>query len=189
MTEAASGLRVELAQLRPRKGRVEENLARVREWSARRAGAADLLVFPETILSGYFVEGAVEEVSRSVAEVAEGLGPSVPGSPDIVLGFYERGAGPTHNSVAWFTPSDGVYRAVHRHRKAFLPTYGVFDEARFVSPGEELEAFDTRFGRVGLMVCEEMLHSLVPTLLVLDGAELLLVVAASPVRGFNSRRP
>ncbi|MEX1259134.1 MAG: NAD+ synthase [Gemmatimonadota bacterium] len=185
MNEPEIGLRVELAQVRPRKGRVDENLARIREWVSRSAGAADVVVFPEAVLSGYFVEGAVEEVSRSVAEVAEGLGPSGPSFPDVVLGFYERGAGPTHNSVAWFTPEAGRYQVVHRHRKAFLPTYGVFDEARFVSPGRELEAFDTRFGRVGIMVCEEMLHSLVPTLLVLDGAELLVVVAASPVRGFH----
>jgi NAD+ synthetase len=185
VSQADAGLRVELAQLRPRKGKVEENLARIREWVARSAGETDILVFPETVLSGYFVEGGVEEVSRTPAEVAAGLGPAGPSLPDVVLGFYERGPGPTHNSVVWLTPESGEYRVVHRHRKTFLPTYGVFDEARFVSPGVEVDAFDTRFGRAGIMVCEEMLHSIVPTLLVLDGAELLVVVAASPVRGFR----
>ena len=53
----------------------------------------------------------------------------------------------------------------------FLPTYGVFDEARFVEAGKNVRAFDTRFGRVGLLICEEMWHSLPPTILAVGGAE------------------
>jgi NAD+ synthetase len=66
----------------------------------------------------------------------------------------------------------------------FLPTYGVFDEARFVEPGAELRAFDTRFGRFGMLVCEEAWHSIAATVLALDRAELVLVVSASPARDF-----
>jgi NAD+ synthetase len=68
----------------------------------------------------------------------------------------------------------------------FLPTYGVFDEARFVEAGAELRAFDTRFGRVGMVICEEMWHSLPATILALGGAELLVVVSASPARDFTA---
>jgi NAD+ synthase (glutamine-hydrolysing) len=185
MVEGISDVRVELAQFRPRKGRVEENLGRIGEWLRRSAGSVDLVVFPECAPSGYFVEGAASEVARSSSEVASALGTPPAGAPDVVLGYYERGGGPTYNTVGWFTPLDGAYRLVHRHRKVFLPTYGIFDEARFVSPGSHLEAFDTRFGRVGLLVCEEMLHALAPTVLALDGAELLVVVAASPARDFR----
>ncbi len=76
------------------------------------------------------------------------------------------------------------YRPIHVHRKMFLPTYGVFEEARFADPGREVAAFNSRFGRMGLLVCEEMWHSLPPTILALDGAELILVVSASPARDF-----
>ncbi len=185
MPEPSSEIRVELVQLQPAKGKVEENQERIREAIERAKGKVDLLVFPECVLSGYFVEGAVEEVSRWTTDVAEGLGIPGEGAPDVVLGFYEKGRGPTYNSVAWFSPESDGYRLIHRHRKVFLPTYGVFDEARFVAPGDGFRAFDTRFGRVGMLVCEEMLHSVVPTLLALDGAELLIVVAASPARGFR----
>ena len=185
MVDISTPIRVELAQLRPDKGRVDANLARVREWAAGSAGEVDLLVFPECVTSGYFVEGAVEEVSRTAGEVAAGLGAAEPGSPDIVLGFYESGDGPTYNAAGWFTPDEGAYRLVHRHRKMFLPTYGVFDESRFVSPGTAMEAFETRFGRAGMLVCEEMHHSLPPAILALDGAELLVVVSASPARDFS----
>ena len=187
MSKTCSELRIELAQLRPAKGRVEENLERVRGAIGEASGEVDLLVFPECVLSGYFVEGGVREVARRPEEIAAGMGTHGPDAPDVVLGFYEQGRGPTYNSVAWFTLGEDGYQVVHRHRKVFLPTYGVFDEARFVASGEDLRAFDTRLGRVGLLVCEEMLHSIAPTLLALDGAELLVVVAASPARDFREQ--
>ena len=185
MPDTSAEIRVELVQLRPAKGRVEENLEQVRSAIQEARGKTDLLVFPESVLSGYFVEGGVEEVSRLPTEVAAGLGSAGPDAPDVVLGFYEKGLGPTYNSVAWFAPGADAYRVVHCHRKVFLPTYGVFDEARFVAAGDRFNAFDTKVGRVGLLICEEMLHSIAPTVLALDGAELLIVVAASPSRDFR----
>ena len=67
----------------------------------------------------------------------------------------------------------------------FSPTYGVFDEARFVESGRDVQAFDTRLGRVGMLICEEMWHSLAPTVLALGGAELIVAVSASPARDFT----
>lgn len=178
---------MELVQLRPTKGRVEANLQAVREAVSDAAGRADVVVFPETALSGYFVEGGVKEVARSPGAVAAALGTPAPEGPDVVLGFYEEDGGPVYNAVAWFSPAGGAYRVVHCHRKVFLPTYGVFDEARFVAAGDEFRAFDTRLGRVGMLICEEMFHSAAPALLALDGAEVLVVVAASPARDFRPK--
>jgi NAD+ synthetase len=61
----------------------------------------------------------------------------------------------------------------------------VFDEARFVEPGTDVRAFDTRFGRMGLLNCEDAWHSLPGTILALDGAELIVVVSASPARDLS----
>lgn len=185
MSESCSELRIELAQLRPAKGRVEENLERVRNAIDEARGEVDLLVLPESVLSGYFVEGAVREVARRPEEIARALGSHGPNAPEVVMGFYEQGRGPTYNSVAWFARGTEGYEVAHCHRKVFLPTYGVFDEARFVAPGSGFRAFNTRLGRVGMLVCEEMLHSIAPTVLALDGAELIVVVAASPARDFR----
>ncbi|MDT8342436.1 MAG: NAD+ synthase, partial [Longimicrobiales bacterium] len=166
----------------PRKARVRENLesvaARIRDVGA----AHDVLVFPETALSGYFLQGGVGEAARTAAEVAEGLGAPPPGAPDVVVGFYERWRRRFYNSVAWLTPGDGAWQVLHVHRKMFLPTYGVFDEARFVEPGTELRTVDTRYGRVGMLVCEELWHSLPAAVLAVGGAELVVVVSASPAR-------
>ena len=184
-------LRVELAQFRPRKGAIDENLGRIRVAAARGAGGSDLLVFPEACLTGYFLEGGVLEGALSADDVRRELGTPPPEAPDLVLGFYERWRHRLHNSAVWLTPGEGEWRVVHVHRKLFLPTYGVFDEARFLDSGRDVRAFDTRFGRMGLLVCEDAWHSLPPSILALDGAEVLVIPSASPSRGFapGSGRP
>ena len=180
-----SKLRVGLAQFKPKKADVESNLSRIREVVAEQAGTVDLLVFPEASLTGYFVEGGVAEVALSATDVAKALGELPEGAPDVVLGFFERHRRRLHNSVVYVTPGERGFEATHVHRKMFLPTYGVFDEARFVEAGKTVQAFDTRFGRVGLLICEEMWHSLPPTILAVGGAELIVAVSASPARDFT----
>ncbi|NNF26987.1 MAG: NAD(+) synthase [Gemmatimonadetes bacterium] len=179
-------VRIGLVQCKPAKGDLSQNLETVR---AHLAEAADLLLFPETVLTGYFVEGAVQELALTSQELVERLGPP-PGdsAPDVVLGFYERAEHDLHNSLAYLTPEDGAYRVVHVHRKVFLPTYGIFEEARFVEPGRSVAAFDTRWGRMGMLVCEDLWHSLPASILALDGATILLCGSASPARGFRPNK-
>jgi len=77
---------------------------------------------------------------------------------------------------------------VHVHHKLYMATYGLFDEGRFFAWGDSVQAFDTRFGRVGILICEDFWHASPPYLLWLDGAEMLLFTSASPGRGI-SRQP
>ena len=67
----------------------------------------------------------------------------------------------------------------------FLPTYGVFDEERFVEAGRSVQAFDTRWGRAAILICEDAWHSFTPMLAALDGAQLIIVPSASPARGIG----
>ena len=184
-SEACPPLRLGLVQLKPVKGDVGANLEQVRARIADAAGRHDLLVFPEACLSGYFLEGGVAEAALSTDQLCARLGTPRAEAPDVALGFFERWRHRIYEGVAYLTPQAGRWQVVHVHRKMFLPTYGVFDEARFVEPGTELRAFDTRFGRIGMLVCEEMWHSLPATVLALWGAELILVVSASPARDFS----
>ncbi len=178
-------IRVVLAQIKPCKGDVAWNAGAARKTLDPEA---DVVVFPETVLSGYFVEGGTREVALTREGLARALGEPPPGCDcDVVLGFYEKDDEGVYNSAAYLTPRGGRYHLVHVHRKMFLPTYGLFDEGRFVEPGREVRAFDTRFGRMGLLVCEDLWHSLPATVLALDGAGLILCVAASPARGFAPR--
>ena len=178
-------LRVALVQFKPRKADPHGNLERVRRILVEESPHADVVVFPEAALSGYFLEGGVAEASVSVERLTEWLGAPPEDSADLVVGFYERWRRRLYNSVAYLQPDGTGWAVRHVHRKMFLPTYGVFDEARFVEAGGEVRAFDTRFGRFGMLICEEAWHSLPATILALDGAELVVVVSASPARDFT----
>ena len=183
-------LRLAIAQLKPSKGAYRHNLSRLGEVFVTLAGdpePPDLLILPETALTGYFVEGAVRELAMSAdalyADLAALHAKSGAPSFDIVVGFFELWRTRLHNSalVATLGGADAGIR--HVHRKVFLPTYGVFDEERFVEPGRSVRAFETRWGRAAVIVCEDAWHSLVPTIAALDGAQVLIVVSASPARG------
>jgi len=186
-------LRLAIVQFRPRKGAYAENLAQL-EACFREAGALpeppDLLLLPETALSGYFLEGGVREQARTAEQVAEdvALAHRASGAPpvDLAIGFYELWRNCHYNSCLYLSLGAGAPVIRHVHRKVFLPTYGVFDEERFVEAGAEVRAFDTAWGRAAMLVCEDAWHSLMPTLAALDGAQVLLVVSATPARGLDS---
>ncbi len=179
-------LRLALVQYRPTKASPDHNLGRIRTQLVALGDSHDLVVYPEAALSGYFLEGGVGEAARSSDDVARGLGPCAEVAPDVVVGFFERWRRRLYNSVGYFEATPRGYRTVHVHRKLFLPSYGVFDEDRFVDTGREVAPLETRFGRIGLLVCEDLWHALPATVLALGGAELLLVVSASPARDFGS---
>ena len=102
---------------------------------------------------------------------------------DIACGFFENIDGAYHNSAVYLEARAGTARIVHVHRKMFLPTYGVFDEERFLSRGRKLCVFDTRFGKMALLICEDVWHSIMPTIAALKGARFIIVPSAAPGRG------
>ncbi len=188
-------MKVAIVQTKPRKGQVEENIAQLGAifgQLAREEPAYDLVVLPEAALTGYFLEGAVYELAFDSGALAERLGmlwreasSDGPLRPvDIVLGFYENAGGTYYNSALYVEIDAASQRIAHVHRKMFLPTYGVFDEERFVSRGRRLEAFESRLGRMALLICEDAWHAIMPTLAAIKGARVLIVPSASPGRGF-----
>ncbi len=185
-------LQLAIAQFRPRKGAYRENLARLGE-ILREAGAwthpPDLILAAESALTGYFLEGGVREAALSAEQLFQDLAAehAASGAPpvDVCLGFYELHENRLHNSALYASLGGTDAGIRHVHRKVFLPTYGVFDEERFVEPGRSVAAFDTRWGRAAIAICEDAWHSVVPMLAALDGAQLIIVPSASPARGLE----
>ncbi len=178
-------LRIALAQLAPRLGMLDENLARHREvLREARAGGAGLVVFPELGLTGYLLQDLAADVAmrpddpRLASLAAEANGMSA------VVSFVEES--PDHRLfIAAALLEDGAVR--HIQRKLFLPTYGLFDERRFFAAGDSLRAVSSRLGvDVGLAICEDFWHLSVPALLALDGAQVLINVSSSPGRDLAS---
>ncbi len=186
-----------IVQFKPRKGDYKSNLARLPQVFSqldKLEPRPQVAVFAETALTGYFVEGGIRDVAMTAGSLARDLDERYReagfGKPmDVCIGFYEVWNNAYYNSALYVTlGGDGGGPVItHVHRKLFLPTYGMFDEERFVDRGFEIRAFDTKWGRAAILVCEDAWHSLSGTVAALDGADLIFVLSASPARGIWKR--
>ncbi len=187
--------RVAVGQMCPEKGHYRRNLEIIGALISQclqMEPPADVLVLPETATTGYFVEGGVRELAMSAESLFNDLkclySDLEPKHPiDLCVGFYELYQGEYFNSAlyATFTPQVEHSSLNHVHRKFFLPTYGVFEEERFVARGSRLEVFSTRFGRSAILICEDVWHSVTSMIVALKGAQVIYVPTASPARGFQ----
>src|SRR6266446_4452398 len=180
-----------LSQFRPTKGEYADNVARIGAvitQAAQLDPKPDLVVFPETATSGYFVEGGVKELAVTAGTLARDLAATYQGPAiDVVVGFYERFQNHIYNSALYVTLGTKKPEVRHVHRKVFLPTYGVFDEERFVDRGQDgVRSFETGWGgKAAILICEDAWHSLAATVAALEGAQLIIVPSASPARGLD----
>jgi len=178
-----AGIRVGLAQTNPALGAFHANLKSHAAWVARaRTAGCQLVVFPELSLTGYFLkdlaaDAAIREGSpewNELCQLSRGI--------DLCVGLVlESPDARYYNAACYF--ADGELR--HIHRKVYLPTYGMFDEQRYIAPGDRVRAFSWRGGRAGILICEDMWHPSTAYLLSLQGIELFLCPSASPGRGVH----
>lgn len=183
-------LRIAIGQISPKKGDYAENLRRIGGVLAQLGGwekPPQLVVFPETAVTGYFVEAGVRELAVTAGTLFRDLAVqhSLAGAPpiDVALGFYEEFNHRYYNSALYAALGGAAPGIRHVHRKVFLPTYGVFDEERFVDRGHQVQAFDTTWGRAAVLICEDAWHSIAASLVALDGAQVIIIPSAAPGRG------
>lgn len=179
--------RLAVAQIPPILGDVEKNLA-LHEKMAREAisQSVNLLVFPELSLTGYFLKDQVPSVALSAEAPALALLRDLSSRVAMVVGFVEEAPGHRfHNAAAYL--EGGEIR--HIHRKVYLPTYGIFDEQRYLAAGGRVRAFDTALGRMAILICEDLWHPAAAGIAAWDGAELILCPSASPGRGLGRAEP
>ena len=177
----AKGPRVALAQIAPSLGDTGANLERHREAIAKAvAEGADILVFPELSLAGYRLKDSVPDVAISRSSEAWTELEKLSADITLVVGVVEETSDHQFfNSAVCFEAG----RTLAVHRKTYLPTYGMFDEQRYFARGRSIAAFDSKHGRIAMLVCEDMLHPSAVTIAACDGATMLIVPSASPARG------
>ena len=173
-----------MAQIAPVLAHRERNVTlHLEQIEAARREGADLVVFPELSLTGYFVRDMVPDVALSssgpeIGRLLEAAGPAA-----LVVGFVEESPQHRFYNAAFFAEEG---RLVHLHRKVYLPTYGLFDEQRYFAAGDRIRAFDTaRFGRVGLLICEDFWHLSAAAIMQAEEVDVLVWVANSPARGID----
>lgn len=183
---AGMDCRLVVAQTNPVLGDLRKNL----EDHLRRidavTGAADLILFPELSLTGYFLRDQVDEVALAPNDAL--LSPLLERSKhiSIAFGFVEQTReGRPYNALGFL--EKGRFLAVHR--KVHLVSYGLFDESRDFAAGEEFRLIESRHGRFGPLICEDLWHMPSAYTYFLDNADALLVSCASPARGVSEPEP
>ncbi|MGA8302870.1 MAG: carbon-nitrogen hydrolase family protein [Thermoplasmata archaeon] len=173
-------MRLLLAQLAPIPGDVSANVERIR--AAVAAAPSDLAIFPELFLSGYRVGDRIHRMAlregdaptaalRAIAR--ESRATIVVGAP---LASAER-HGEVHNAAIAVRP-DGE---IHTQVKRYLPTFGPFEEGAHFTATDESRPVPVAARSVGLEICYDAFFPEVSRALALAGAELLVVISASPV--------
>jgi predicted amidohydrolase len=178
-----------LAQIAPVLGDLAQNLAlhEVKIAESKAAGA-DLVIFPELSLTGYQLQDLAPEVAmRRTDPRLQSLAKLTSGGPSAVVSFVESTDDHRLYAAAALLEAGEVR---HVARKCYLPTYGLFDERRFLAAGDAIRATRAALGGsaagdvgIGIGVCEDFWHPTLPAILAQDGAELLINVAAGPARG------
>lgn len=178
MTGPGGPLHVAVLQTAP----VLYDITRNVESIAGGLGGADLGVTPELSLTGYDVRDAVHDLALPISVGAPLPAPlgSLGSGPALVLGLVECGDDAIPYNTA-IVVADGVVR--HRHRKVYLPTYGMFDEGRWFGRGGVVELTTVNGWRVAVLVCEDLWHPALVYIAAMAGADLLVVPAAAPGRG------
>jgi len=179
--------KVSCAQISPALGDIEKNIKLHLKYIDKAiAKKADMVVFPELSLTGYSVKDLnlelalnpytspllkpLKEKSKKITIVCGGI------EEDENFGIY--------NSA--FYIEDGSVKFTHK--KVYPPDYGMFEEIRYFSRGKEADVHDTKFGKLGLLVCEDLWHMSLPLLQALKGAKVIIGIAVSPTRlALNSK--
>ncbi len=170
-------MRLTLAQTAPKLNR--SNLAEIVSIITACKDESDLIVFSELSLNGYMLQDKLSEDAWSIDEldILKDLSSSV----DIVVGAALRDENSFRNSALYFSKG----KLLSKHDKVHLPNYGMFEEARYFKSGDIFESFSTEFGKVSMVVCEDLWHKSVHNELIKQNPDFIIALVASPARGFS----
>lgn len=174
--------RLALAQIDPVLGDMQANIGKHMALADKAAAAgAQLVVFPELSLTGYSIKDMNWDLALNLRRDPRAVSPLIEKGKtiSILAGGVEEGPSfGLYNAAFLF--EGGEVRSVHR--KTYPPTYGMFEENRYFSGGTDVRAFDSKHGRFGVLICEDLWHLPLPYLLAQDGAGVILTLVASPTR-------
>ena len=180
--------KVALAQISCKRGDKEANIQKIEEYTARaRQQNAELVIFPELSLTGYTIRDELYDLAEHVP------GPSTTAIEKIakkheafiVYGLPElsdKAQATIYNTAVLVGPQGFV----GKYRKMYLPTHSIFEEKRYFRPGYQTGVFNTKLGKIGLIICYDIFFPEVSRLTRLEGAQLIICISASPAvrRGF-----
>lgn len=170
-------MRVTLAQVSPKLNR--SNLVEIISIINEHKKDSDLIVFPELSLNGYLLQDKLFEDAYDINELDSLKKLSM--EVDIIVGGAIRDNKVFRNAALYFSKG----KLISQHNKVHLPNYGMFEEARYFSPGSVFEGFDSSHGKISMLVCEDLWHAGVHQQLFNENPDYIVAIVASPARGFD----
>jgi len=175
-------IRIALAQINSKRQNKKENLQKIEEFTKKaRNQAADLIVFPELSLTGYVMRDQVYEQAETIPGPSSRIIESISRKNEIAIVFgmpeLSKKAKATIFNTAVFVGTRGL---IGKYRKMYLPTHSVFEEKRYFRPGHQTVTLNTALGNIGLCICYDLFFPEVCRLTRLKGAQLIVVISASP---------
>ncbi len=170
-------MRITLAQTSPKLNR--SNLEEIVEIIKTHKSESDLIVFPELSLNGYLLQDKLFEDAWELSELIElqELSKDI----DIAVGVALRDGDGFRNAGLYFSQG----KLLNQHNKVHLPNYGMFEEARYFSAGDEFESFMVGNRKTSMLVCEDLWHKSVHHDIIKENPDLVVALVASPARGFS----
>ena len=170
-------MRITLAQTSPKLNR--SNLSEIVNIIKAHKNESDLIVFSELSLNGYLLQDKLYEDAWELSELHEiqELSKDI----DIVVGAALRDGDSFRNAGLYY--SEG--KLLNQHNKVHLPNYGMFEEARYFSAGDEFESFSVKDKKVSMLVCEDLWHKSIHHDIINENPDLVVALVASPARGFS----
>jgi len=180
---------VALAQTSSNVGDKEHNIKEM-EKKIRQAkrNRANLVIFPELALTGYVVRDLAYELAEPVptgSSVSQIIDISKRENVHVIFGMIEQSAkagAVLHNTAILVGPRGFI----GKYQKMHLPTHSVFEEKRYFRQGYQTPVYETRIGKLGMIICYDIYFPEVTRLMRLKGAQLIACISASPStrRGF-----
>ena len=170
-------MKVTLAQTSPKLNR--SNLKDIIEVVKEHSSESDLIVFPELSLNGYMLQDKLYEDAWNIDDFDELKSLSL--HVDIAVGAAIKDGDSFRNAALYFSGG----RLLSCHYKVHLPNYGMFEEARYFKAGNIFESFESRHGKISMLVCEDLWHKSVHVDLINENPDYILALVASPARGFT----
>lgn len=174
-------IKVALGQVGPVLADLDRNIEKHCHFIEQAIGQkADLIVFPELSLTGYSLKDATFDVALKKDDTKLDKIKTLSSNISVSCGFVELGDRfEFYNTQLFFEGGD----LLSRHRKVYLPTYGVFEEERYFSSGNRFKVSHSKLAPIGSLICEDIWHAASGLILALDGASIMLVSAAGLTRG------
>ncbi len=178
-------IRISLAQISPKLADVESNIEKHLHYiDLAKKENSDIVFFPELSLTGYSLKDAVYDVAVRTDDKI--LKPIIAASSDISIGL-----GMVELSDKFQAKNTQVFiekgKIIFKHRKVYLPTYGVFEEKRYFSEGDRFRAFNSTHGRFGILICEDMWHFSSTMIITQDGASTVFCGSAGLLRSMQAK--